>query len=61
MTAILPLGAVFGALPAAWVSDNHGRRWAMFVGDVIMILASAIQTASINSAFPALPPTREAF
>lgn len=49
MNAILPLGAVFGTLPAAWVSDHYGRRMAMLVGDIIMILSSIIQTASINS------------
>jgi MFS family permease len=54
MNAILPLGAVFGTIPAAWLSDHHGRRWAMAVGDVIVILSAIIQTASINSQpFPA--------
>ncbi|RKL43272.1 hypothetical protein BFJ72_g4685 [Fusarium proliferatum] len=49
MNAILPLGAVFGTIPAAWISDHHGRRWAMAVGDVIVILSTIIQTASINT------------
>ncbi|KAH7039885.1 general substrate transporter [Microdochium trichocladiopsis] len=50
MNAILPLGAVFGIPLAAWVSDNYGRRWAMTVGDAIMIIGAIIQTASINMA-----------
>ncbi|KAL6354023.1 hypothetical protein LRP88_12654 [Fusarium phalaenopsidis] len=49
MNAILPLGAVFGTVPAAWASDHHGRRWAMVVGDIIVIIATVIQTASINT------------
>jgi MFS family permease len=49
MNAILPLGAVFGTVPAAWISDHHSRRWAMAVGDVIVILSTIIQTTSINS------------
>ncbi|KAF4417220.1 hexose transporter [Fusarium acutatum] len=49
MNAILPLGAVFGTIPAAWLSDHHGRRWAMAVGDVIVILSTVIQTARINT------------
>ena len=49
MNAILPLGAVFGTIPAAWISDHYGRRWAMAVGDIIVILSTVIQTASINS------------
>ncbi|KAF5566706.1 hexose transporter [Fusarium phyllophilum] len=49
MNAILPLGAVFGTIPAAWLSDHYGRKWAMAVGDVIVILSTIIQTASINS------------
>jgi MFS family permease len=51
MNAILPLGAVFGAVPAAWISDHYGRRWAMAVGDIIVILSTIIQAASINSKF----------
>lgn len=51
MNAILPLGAVFGTVPAAWISDHYGRRWAMAVGDIIVILSTVIQTASINSQF----------
>ncbi|KAL2067678.1 hypothetical protein VTL71DRAFT_15774 [Oculimacula yallundae] len=50
MNAILPLGAVFGTIPAAFISDRWGRKWAMCVGDIIMILASAVQTASLNTA-----------
>ncbi|KAH8169687.1 sugar transporter domain-containing protein [Sarocladium implicatum] len=50
MNAILPLGAVFGTPLAAWVSDHYGRRWAMLVGDVIMIISAVIQTLSINTA-----------
>ncbi|KAH8900914.1 general substrate transporter [Thozetella sp. PMI_491] len=50
MNAILPLGAVFGTPGAAWISDRYGRRWAMTVGDIIMIIGAAIQTGSINIA-----------
>lgn len=49
LNAILPLGAVFGAFPAAYISDRWGRRWAMTVGDIIMIVGAALQTGSINS------------
>ena len=49
MNAILPLGAVFGIPLAAWISDNYGRRWAMTIGDIIMIVGAVIQTASVNS------------
>ncbi|KXJ96351.1 general substrate transporter [Microdochium bolleyi] len=50
MNAILPLGAVFGIPLAAWISDHYGRRWAMSIGDIIMIIGAIIQTASINMA-----------
>lgn len=52
MNAVLPLGAVFGAVPAAWVSDRYGRRCALVVGDVIMLAATALQTASLNGQYP---------
>ncbi|PVH98502.1 general substrate transporter [Periconia macrospinosa] len=50
MNAILPLGAVFGTWPAAWISDRYGRRWSMGIGDMIMIIGAIIQTASMNRA-----------
>lgn len=53
MNAILPLGSVFGTPLAAFVSDRYGRRWAMTVGDLIMIAGAAIQTGSINSRYSA--------
>lgn len=56
MNAILPLGAVFGTPLAAWIPDRYGRRMAMLVGDVIMIISSIIQTVSINSKCPLRPP-----
>ncbi|KAH6967150.1 hypothetical protein EDB82DRAFT_562962 [Fusarium venenatum] len=49
MNAILPLGAVFGTVPAAWISDHYGRRWAMVAGDIVVILSTILQTASINT------------
>lgn len=55
MNAILPLSAVFGAIPAAFISDHNGRRYAMTMGDLIMILAAALQTASMNSTSPWAP------
>lgn len=48
MNAVLPLGAVFGAIPAAWICDRYGRRVALMTGDVIMLVAAALQTASLN-------------
>ncbi|EEB95546.1 hypothetical protein MPER_05466, partial [Moniliophthora perniciosa FA553] len=37
-----------------WVSDHLGRRWAIIIGSVIMMIGAAIQAAAQNFAmFPA--------
>ena len=48
-------------LPAVpWVSDNWGRRWAIVLGSVIMLIGAAIQAAAQNCSLPPLVPLPEA-
>lgn len=50
MSAVYSLGAIC-ALPAvAWVTDSLGRRNAILLGSVIMIIGAIIQTAAQNCA-----------
>ncbi|KAK7029379.1 hypothetical protein VNI00_014633 [Paramarasmius palmivorus] len=50
MSAIYSLGAII-VLPAVpWVSDHLGRRWAIILGSIIMMMGAAIQAAAQNFA-----------
>ncbi|KAJ8455127.1 hypothetical protein ONZ45_g19042 [Pleurotus djamor] len=50
MSAMYSLGAI-AALPfVPWVADTLGRRWAIILGSIIMIIGAVIQTASQNFA-----------
>ncbi|KAJ5684195.1 uncharacterized protein N7477_000540 [Penicillium maclennaniae] len=49
------LGAFISFTPASYVADNFGRKWCVFVGSSIVILASILQVAtSTHWAFFAL-------
>ncbi|KAF7173653.1 hypothetical protein CNMCM5623_005891 [Aspergillus felis] len=50
LNAVMFLGGVILAFPAAWLSDTIGRRYTIMIGIVILTLGAAIQGASQNIA-----------
>ncbi|ESK94080.1 hexose transporter [Moniliophthora roreri MCA 2997] len=50
MSAIYSLGAIIVLPVVPWVSDHLGRRWAIIVGSIIMMIGAAIQAAAQNFA-----------
>ncbi|KAF9266151.1 hexose transporter [Marasmius fiardii PR-910] len=50
MSAIYSLGAIVVLPVVPWVSDHWGRRWAIVVGSILMIIGAAIQAAAVNFA-----------
>ena len=60
MSAIYSLGAIVVLPVVPWVSDNWGRRWAIVLGSVLMVIGAAIQAAAQNCSLPPLVPVLEA-
>ncbi|KAI0017081.1 putative MFS monosaccharide transporter [Xylariomycetidae sp. FL0641] len=50
MTAMIELGAFFGALNQGWISDTYSRKRTLMVAVVIFVIGSAIQTGSVSYA-----------
>jgi MFS family permease len=50
ISAAYNLGAVFALPLVPYVNDNFGRRWSIFIGSWIMVVASVIQALSISGA-----------
>ncbi|KAL0576590.1 hypothetical protein V5O48_005383 [Marasmius crinis-equi] len=50
MSAIYSLGAMVVLPFVPWVSDHWGRRWAIILGSVLMIIGAALQAAAVNFA-----------
>ncbi|KAG7097495.1 hypothetical protein E1B28_004837 [Marasmius oreades] len=50
MSAIYSLGAIVVLPFVPWVSDHWGRRWAIIVGSMLMVIGAAIQAAAVNFA-----------
>ncbi|KAI1339717.1 putative MFS monosaccharide transporter [Xylariaceae sp. FL0016] len=48
MTAMITLGAFFGALNQGWLSDTYSRRRTIMIAVVIFTTGSAIQTGAID-------------
>ena len=48
LTVIQNIGALAGYPFAPYASDGLGRRGAIFFGSVIMVIATALQTASTS-------------
>ena len=51
MSSLLPLGALFGALGAGFLSKNMGRRQNLIIADVIIIIASVVSVLPFTVAF----------
>lgn len=50
MTAVPVPGALCGAILAAWLGDQYGRKKALWVACFIALVGAAIQTGAINVA-----------
>ncbi|CCX34367.1 Similar to Sugar transport protein 9; acc. no. Q9SX48 [Pyronema omphalodes CBS 100304] len=48
MTAMLQLGAMFGAAQAGYLADKFSRKYAMFIGFIWFLIGSTLQTAAVN-------------
>jgi len=46
--AIQSIGGIVGLPLAPYLNDRLGRRWALFIGDVVMLVGVALQTAAQN-------------
>jgi MFS family permease len=65
MTAILELGAVFGAAQSGFVADRYSRKKAIMIGCLWFLLGGAIQAGkghrSIHGAGTILEPNSNFF
>ncbi|CCG80554.1 putative MFS monosaccharide transporter [Taphrina deformans PYCC 5710] len=50
MTAMIELGAFFGALNQGWVADKYSRRYSIMIAVVWFVVGSILQTAAVNYA-----------
>ncbi|KEQ80945.1 general substrate transporter [Aureobasidium pullulans EXF-150] len=48
LTAMIELGALFGALNTGWIADKYSRKYCIVIAVVVFVIGSALQTASIN-------------
>jgi len=48
MSASYSLGAIVSLPLVPYITDYFGRRWAIILGSILMIIGSIIQTASQN-------------
>ncbi|KAH7155917.1 sugar transporter [Dactylonectria macrodidyma] len=48
MVAVLTLGAMFGALVNGPIADRLSRRWSILLANIIFLIGSIIQAASVN-------------
>ncbi|KAH7122057.1 sugar transporter [Dactylonectria estremocensis] len=48
MVAVLTLGAMFGALANGPIADRLSRRWSILLANIIFLIGSIIQAASVN-------------
>ncbi|KAM0194115.1 hypothetical protein ACHAPC_001209 [Botrytis cinerea] len=48
LTAMIELGAFFGALNQGWIADKYSRKYSIIIAVVIFIVGSVLQTAAVN-------------
>ncbi|KAF7958744.1 hypothetical protein EAE96_002277 [Botrytis aclada] len=48
LTAMIELGAFFGALNQGWIADKYSRKYSIMIAVVIFLLGSVLQTAAVN-------------
>lgn len=48
MAAAYPLGAIVSLPLVPLINDRLGRRWSIFIGSLIMVVASLIQFFATN-------------
>jgi MFS family permease len=48
ISAAYNLGAVFALPLVPYINDRFGRRWSIFLGSWIMVVASLIQALSVS-------------
>lgn len=50
MTALLELGAAFGALQSGYAADRISRRYVLMLGTIWFIIGSTLQTSAFHFA-----------
>lgn len=50
MTAMIELGAVFGAANQGWIADKYSRKYSIMIAVVWFVVGSVIQTAAVDYA-----------
>ncbi|KUI74008.1 Sugar transport protein 7 [Cytospora mali] len=50
MTAIITLGAVFGAFNVGWISDAYSRKYTIMFSVAVFTIGSVLQTAAVDYA-----------
>ncbi|EMR82456.1 putative proliferating cell nuclear antigen protein [Botrytis cinerea BcDW1] len=48
LTAMIELGAFFGALNQGWIADKYSRKYSIIIAVVVFIVGSVLQTAAVN-------------
>ncbi|TGO31160.1 hypothetical protein BPAE_0001g00540 [Botrytis paeoniae] len=48
LTAMIELGAFFGALNQSWIADKYSRKYSIIIAVIIFLLGSVLQTAAVN-------------
>ncbi|THV47620.1 hypothetical protein BGAL_0299g00100 [Botrytis galanthina] len=48
LTAMIELGAFFGALNQGWIADKYSRKYSIIIAVVIFLLGSVLQTTAVN-------------
>jgi MFS family permease len=43
MNACYQLGSIFGVPIAPWVNKTYGRRWAIMIGSIVMVVGALLQ------------------
>lgn len=48
--AIQSIGGIVGLPLAPWLNDKYGRRMALFLGNIVIVIGVALQTGAQNVA-----------
>ncbi|TGO64258.1 hypothetical protein BCON_0008g01060 [Botryotinia convoluta] len=48
LTAMIELGAFFGALNQGWIADKYSMKYSIIIAVVIFLLGSVLQTTAVN-------------
>lgn len=48
MTAMITLGAAFGAFNQGWIADSFSRKYAIMLAVVVFTIGSVLQVAAVD-------------